>query len=170
FTMHMSCAENPVYELGAGHTEWDTFSFSAGCSAPAGQLDGFLADCAAVLASFGPGPNWLDAEVADFIANQELQLQMIGQTLDRVFKLQWQSTMLQNRTTAEIGHGWWNVLGGRVDVQAADGTGPIFNIPETNRYYCRANDPEHDVLGTDNPYDLNLCGTRLKRVNPPAGE
>ena len=146
-------------------TEWDSFGFTSACAADPGKLAATERECVAVLRSFRPGASWLRSTIQGYLDNMQHQVQQAGQTFSQVAQMEAQQQLRGMATNQRVYRGWWNVLGGSIDLIAPNGD--VYNTDNTNRYYCLT--PGSSLMGTDNPAVLQgtACQTTLTPINPP---
>ena len=171
WVISMQYSLNPSYTalaLGYGITntaEWDSFAFLSACAADPAKLAATERECVAVLRSFRPSPGWLRITVQGYLDNLQHQVQMVGQTLSTIQRMEAQQQLNAMAVNQRVYRGWWNVLGGTTDLKAPNGD--VYNTDNTNRYYCLT--PASTILGTDDPAVLQgpHCQATLTPINPP---
>jgi hypothetical protein len=118
---------NPAFTAVLGCQAWYSFGFVGTIAASPKELDALVPVAGRILSTFATTPLW-DAEIrAKLLQAIQTQLAMVGQSLDRITRMQMEQQMKNFEAIRRVGQMWGDVLGGIA--RTTDPTGTIWPNP-----------------------------------------
>lgn len=111
--VHMEYMADPTLPLVLGCPQaWYSLAFLGGLAAPPKEFAGLLPVSQRILSTFTPTPRW-GAEAREIIFRGiETRLATIGQTLNRISKMEMDQRMQEIQSSRRINQGWIDTFGG----------------------------------------------------------